>query len=88
MGYTGRSATRWALTIFAGIFTGITTVIIAIGVDIGVSYRTKNIEKYIRDPDVSSTKVFLRFSLTCVVWAFLASLLCVAWAPSASGSGR
>ena len=86
-GYTGRVVTRWALTVLAGILTGLTTVIMCVVVDYGVSWRSTRVERYLVDPEKETADIFLSFSITCVVLAFLSSLLCVAWVPSAAGSG-
>ena len=85
--HSGRTATRWALTILSGILTGICTVLIVSITEKLVDFRASRLDRMIIDPDISQNVVFLDFSLFSLLLSICSSLLCVAWVPDAEGSG-
>ena len=90
-GYTGRKATRWALSVLAGLLTGSLTVLVVSVTETFVDWRSRRLDEKIIDADETNTMhisaVFWQYSITCVVLAILSSLLCVGWIPQAAGSG-
>lgn len=84
LGYTGRTATRWALSILAGLLTGLTTVVIVSITGFLVQWRTKRLDEMIID---GHPHVFYIFTAVSILLSSVASLLCIAWVPAAAGSG-
>ena len=87
LGYTGRTATRWALSVLAGVLTGFATVFIVDITEILVDWRSRRLDHLIIQKEHSAWSVYVIFTVTCSILAFLSSLLCVFWVPSAAGSG-
>jgi len=87
LGYTGRTATRWALSALAGLLTGLTSIFIVKITSHLVKWRSQNLQSLIIDPAYSDMFVLSVFSSLNLAAALSSSWLCVAWAPQAAGSG-
>ena len=87
LGYTGKKATRWFLSMLAGLLTGLTTILIVKMSEMAVSLRSQHLQDLIINPAVSDLMSFTIFSALNCAEALLACWLCVAWVPQATGSG-
>ena len=89
LGYSGRTATRWVLTIVAGLFTGLTAILLVYCTGSIVAWRAKIMHNVVNGWGLQKSKwaIFQTFLWTNMILALLSSLLCVAWVPPAAGSG-
>lgn len=87
LGYTGRTATRWVLSAFAGLVTGLISIMIVSITGRLITWRSQTLQDWIMDPTYSDSLVFWIYAFLNLVGALSASWLCVALAPQAAGSG-
>jgi len=86
LGYTGRSATRWVLTILTGLLTGAISIVIVSCTSFIERWRSSRMDRLWRDEHLSIA-IFALYAATNLALALLSSLLCVYVAPQAVGSG-
>ena len=83
---TGRSATRWALTITTALLTGLVAIVIVMATDSIQHFRSHLMDDlWHRNP--SSPLGFWTFGLVNLSLAVASAGLCLFWAPDAVGSG-
>ena len=94
LGFTGRTATRWTLTVLASLFTGITAIGLVMCTSSMVAWRSAILHDAVNNWDWEKSmysynkgRVFQSYLLTNLVLALVSSLLCVCWVPHAAGSG-
>ncbi|KAL7535492.1 hypothetical protein ACHAXR_006526, partial [Thalassiosira sp. AJA248-18] len=86
LGYSGRTATRWILTIVAGLLTGLTSIFLVFFTGAIVQFRARIMHDAINNWG-KSLPIFQIFLWTNLILALFSSILCVAWSPPAAGSG-
>ena len=89
-GFTGRTATRWFLTVVASLLTGLTSIGLVISTSSIVSLRASILHSAVDNWDHSiyaKHAVFLSYMLTNLSLSLSSSLLCVCFVPHAAGSG-
>jgi chloride channel 6 len=86
LGYTGRTATRWVLTIATGLFTGLCSIFLVHCTELVRVGRAKLLSFLWRrnNPTIS---LFLVFAALNMSLALLSAFLCLKLAPEAVGSG-
>ncbi|KAL7549127.1 hypothetical protein ACHAWF_012401 [Thalassiosira exigua] len=87
LGYSGRTATRWVLTVVAGLTTGLAAISLVLITGSIVELRNRVMGGLLQNPHLSREVIFQRFLWTNVLLALASSLLCVAWVPAGAGSG-
>ena len=90
LGFTGRTATRWVLTVVASLLTCLTSIGLVICTSQMVSWRSSILHSLVLDWEHSvqnKFQVFQTYLLTNLSLALLSSMLCVCFVPHAAGSG-
>lgn len=87
LGYTGRTATRWVLSALAGLLTGLTSILIVQITGRIINWRSHNLQHLIIETKYSDNYVFGVFASLNLAGALSSSLLCIMFAPQATGSG-
>jgi len=87
LGYTGRTATRWALTIITGLLTGLTSIMIVSCTDVIQEWRSNFVDIAWNDMDRPTFSIFAMYAVTNLTLAMLSALCCIFLAPEAIGSG-
>ena len=90
LGYSGRTATRWVLTIVAGLTTGLTAIFLVSCTGAIVQWRARIMHDVVANwgnwgESISKGMVFQRFLWTNLILALLSCILCVGWVPAAAG---
>lgn len=88
---SGRNATRWVLTTVDGLLVGLTSIFLVTCTGYFVTWRAEILRDAVLDWETQSSGArftnFAVFLSANVLLALLSSILCVAWVPSAAGSG-
>ena len=90
LGFTGRTATRWFLTVVASLLTGLTSIGLVMCTSSIVSWRASILHSAVDNWDhyvYGKHAVFSSYVLTNLSLALFSSLLCVCFVPHAAGSG-
>ena len=87
LGYSGRTATRWALTIITGLLTGLTSIVIVSCTDVIQEWRSNLLDNYWSAVDRPTFSIFFMYASTNLTLAMLSTLCCIFLAPEAIGSG-
>jgi H+/Cl- antiporter ClcA len=88
LGYTGRTATRWVLSIAVGLMTGIISIVIVSWTDMITSVRSDVLDSLFRHHvNGWSGLIFLLYAVTNLAMALISAALCLFLAPEAVGSG-
>lgn len=92
LGYTGRTATRWALTNITGLLTGLTSIMIVSCTDVIQEWRSNFLDiflgnSYWKGVDRPTYSIFAMYAVTNLTLAMLSALCCIFLAPEAIGSG-
>lgn len=90
LGFTGRTATRWVLTVVASLLTGLTSIGLVTCTSAMVGWRSSILHSAVNNWDHSVYNkgiVFQSYLITNLSLALLSSILCVYFVPHAAGSG-
>jgi H+/Cl- antiporter ClcA len=87
IGYTGRTCTRWVLTLMTGLTVGITAIVIVKLTECIVDWRSSQLDRLWADKDVDIYMLSLFYVLLNLGLAVISAILCLRFAPNASGSG-
>lgn len=87
LGVSGRTATRWALTIITGLLTGLTSILIVSCTDVIQVWRSDLLDNYWNKVDRPIYSIFVMYAVTNLTLAMLSTLCCIVLAPEAIGSG-
>jgi chloride channel 7 len=90
IGYSGKTSTRWLLTLITGVTTGVVAIIIVFTIEELIKVRESALtwwegENFNSTKDYIST--FAAFALWNLMLCTVSCALCMTWAPSAVGSG-
>ena len=87
LGYTGKTATRWVLTIITGLLTGLTSILIVSCTDVIQEWRSNLLDTSWNNVDRPTYSIFVMYAVTNLTLAMLSTLCCIFLAPEAIGSG-
>lgn len=92
LGYTGRTATRWALTIVVGLMTGVLSILLVAATERIQTWRSSFVDAYWLNVssarDVKAGKsIFFTYAAVNLSLALVSAALCLFLAPEATGSG-
>ena len=90
LGYSGKTSTRWLLTLITGVTTGFVAIVIVFSIEELIKVREEALTWW-EGEDFNDTKeymsTFAAFSLWNLMLCTVSCALCMNWAPSAVGSG-
>mmetsp|Transcript_19452 Transcript_19452/g.42285 ORF Transcript_19452/g.42285 Transcript_19452/m.42285 type:complete len:179 (+) Transcript_19452:76-612(+) len=89
LGYSGRTATRWILTIITGLVMGIVAISLVYCTGTITRWRASIMHDSVHNwgRSLSQGVIFQSFLWTNLILALMSSALCVMWVPRAAGSG-
>jgi hypothetical protein len=91
LGYTGRTASRWALTVLTGLLTGIVAIVLVAATEWITHRRSTFVDHQWRHKRSTSNSsvvsIFVAYAATNLALALVSAALCLVWAPAAVGSG-
>mmetsp|Transcript_9535 Transcript_9535/g.17147 ORF Transcript_9535/g.17147 Transcript_9535/m.17147 type:complete len:281 (-) Transcript_9535:1923-2765(-) len=89
LGYSGRTATRWILTIITGLVMGFVAISLVYCTGTITRWRASIMHDSVHNwgRSLSQGVIFQTFLWTNLILALMSSALCVMWVPSAAGSG-
>lgn len=89
LGYTGRTATRWALVIAVGFMTGMLSILLVSTTESIQKWRSSFVDAYWGEvsQEAKVHSVFFTYAAVNLDLALVSAALCLFLAPSATGSG-